>query len=429
MAKVGQKNDRTAESTEAAAVPGSAAGPERLQTAIRITSPASWVIGAVFAFVTVAVIIWGVLGELSTRVNGLGLVFAEQGDIYDLRSVAAGTVTEVAVSVGDNVKNSQLIARIAHPNRDAEIRAAKQKVTQLQQVYDQRQKRIDAELVDRKAAMDKQIAGLRNQEATLGERLSYLTTLLATMEAELKQQLVTEARVEQVRTDIASARVQLYEAEVKITQASLQYLENVDQRHYELAQLRRDIEDAESRLDVLRQTQIDESIITAPEAGRIISVETKVGDVVAEGTPIVRIDREGGELRVLGFFDAAAGKKIGPGMDVSVSPSTAERAIWGTIRGKVKRVSVVPETLASVDNLLGNRELTEQIFASGPPIMVEVTLETNPSTPSGLDWSSGTGPPYRITHGTMSAVSVVIRKEVPANLVIPIFRSWIGHGS
>lgn len=405
------------------------AGPQRLQTAIRITTPASWVIGAVFAFITVAVIVWGVLGELSTRVGGLGIVLTEGGEVFELRSAAAGTITDMPVAVGDTVTKGQLVARIGQPGRDSELQATWQKIERQQQAYTDRDRDVRKDIADRRAETERQIAVLRQKEATLTQRIAYLSDLLKILVEDRKQQLVTEAQVQQARTELADTRVRLSETRVEISQANLKFLEFEDQRQDELSALRDELEDANGRLETLRLTQQEETVVTATEAGEVVSVEASVGDVLAAGAPIARIDGEGGALHVVGFFEAADGKKIAPGMDVSVSPSTAERALWGTINATVKRVSQFPETLASVNNLLANEQLAEQIFASGPPILVEVELRTNPNTPSGLDWSSGDGPPYRITHGTMAAVSVVVRREAPANLVIPVFWRWVGHGS
>ncbi|WP_349367902.1 NHLP bacteriocin system secretion protein [Salinarimonas sp.] len=406
-----------------------AAGPERLQAAIRITTPASWLIGAIFAFITVAVLVWGVLGVLTTRVAGIGIVMAEDGDVYELRSVDAGTVVALTVGVGDTVEAGQLVARIGQPGDDARIDAASKRVERLQQGYDLRRAQVDADLVERRQATERHVAVLEGKKQTLQQRVGYLSDLLGTVEEQRREGIVTEARLQEVRTALADARLQLNESDVEIAQANLDYLEFEDQRQDDLETMRRDIEEASTDLEMLRRTRADRSRITATRSGRVIGVSAQVGDLVTLGAPVVRVDAEGDGLRVLGFFEAPDGKKIGPGMDVSVSPSTAEPAIWGTINGTVKRVSQLPETLGSVINLLGNEQLAQQIFASGPPILVEVEMASDPSTPSGLDWSSGSGPPYRITHGTMSAVSVVVREEAPANLVAPVFWRWIGHGS
>ncbi|MCR9177089.1 MAG: NHLP bacteriocin system secretion protein [Alphaproteobacteria bacterium] len=406
-----------------------AAGPERLQTAIRITTPGSWIIGAVFAFVTIAVIVWGVVGELTTRVGGLGIVLSSDEDIIDLRSVAAGTVIDLPAKIGAQVTKGQLIARIGQPGGESALDAARQRIERMQQNYNQQQSIVRADLENRKSATENHKNSLIEKKNTIIQRSNYLSALLKTAEAELRQRLVTEARVQSIRDDLANARVQLNEIDIQIAQAELDYLEFKDARETDLSRLKQELQTAQDDLETLRQTQSDETLVTAPISGRIISIETRVGDVLAAGSPVARIDSEDTNLGVVGFLKASDGKKVSSGMDVSVSPSTAERAIWGSIKGKVKRVSELPATLASVNALLVNPDLAEEMFGSGPPILVEVELDKDPNTPSGFAWTSGEGPPYDITHGTLSAVSVVVRREAPANLVIPVFWSWVGHGS
>ncbi|GGK48814.1 NHLP bacteriocin system secretion protein [Salinarimonas ramus] len=404
-------------------------GPERLQTAIRITDPGSWIIAAVFVFVTIAVIVWGVLGVLTTRVGGLGIVLAQDGAVYELRSVGDGTVVELAVDIGASVTEGQIVARIGQPGDAVRIEAANQQIQRLQDTYDVRSAQVRVDLAERRSATDRHIAVIEDRKRTLQQRVDYLADLLAVVERERREGLTTEARLQQVRADLADTRLQVNESDVEVAQANLEYLEFEDQRQDELDALRREIAQATADRDILERTHSERTNVVAGRAGRVIGLSARQGDVVSVGAPVARIDAEGDELRVVAFFEAADGKKIGPGMDVAVSPSTAERAIWGTIQGTVTRVSELPETLASVTSLLGNQQMAEQVFASGPPILVEVTMKADASTPSGLAWSSGEGPPYAITHGTMSAVSVVVREEAPANLVIPVFRSWVGHGT
>lgn len=405
------------------------AGPERLQTAIRITTPGSWIIGAVFAFVTVAVIVWGVVGQLTTRVSGLGIVLASNEDIIEVQTASAGTVVEMPRIVGDPVKKDQLIARIGKPGGDAEIDSAWKRIERMQAELDRRRKSVKVELDGRKSATENHKAALAAKKATLNQRLGYLESLLKTLEAERRQRLVTEAQVQTVRNDIADTKISLNEIDIEIAQADLDYIDLQTALQGELNRMEQALADAEGDLETLRQTQADETLVTTPIPGRVISIEARVGDVVPAGSPIARIYADGGKLGVYTFVKAADGKKVSAGMDVSVSPSTAERAIWGSIKAKVKSVSELPETVSAVNTILVNQELTDKMFASGPPILIEVELLTDPKTPSGLAWTSGQGPPYRITHGTLSAVSVVIREEAPANLVIPVFWSWIGHGS
>jgi HlyD family secretion protein len=415
------------ERADAAAAP-SEVGPQRLQTAIRITTPASWIVGAVFAFLTVAVIVWGVLGELATRVSGLGIVSTENDEVLVVRSLAAGSLSSLAVAPGDQVEKGQVIARIGVPGQEAEVRAARRDVELLSRQYQQEQQRQQKDLSERLDEVSRKTGILEERKQLLRQRIGFLSDQLSDLQDELSQGLVVAATVQDVRDKLADARVQLNQVDIEISEANLDYLEYADQREADLASLNRQLAAAEATLERLQAEQSAETEVRAEVAGQVIELDAEPGQVVDEGDALLRIDAEGGELRVTAFFEAADGKKVGVGMDASVAPSTAESAIWGTLVGKVARVSELPATLEAVTETFGNAQMAEEIFSSGPPILVEVQLLEDPSTPSGLKWSSGEGPPYRITSGTMSGVSVVVRREAPANLVIPVFDRWIGHG-
>jgi NHLM bacteriocin system secretion protein len=412
-----------------ASADGLAAGPERLQTAIRITSPGSWIIAAVCAFATLVVIIWGVFGELTTRVSGLGIVLAADEDILELQSSGPGTVIEIPFKVGDQVAQGDLIARLVRPGGDSAIVAASQRIARMQGSYDRRQKEVQANLASHRAVTENHKDALADKKQTLIQRVDHLTMAMKSAEAQFSKGIVSAERVQALRDDLDDAQAALHEIGMEIPKAELAFLEFQEGRQAELSSLERELEDAKGDLETLRQTQADETRITAPISGRIISVETAIGDVLAAGAPVSRVYADSTSLRVVAFLKASEGKKVSPGMDVSVSPSTAERSIWGSIRGRVQSVSDLPATVAAVNTILVNPDLTEEMFASGPPILVEVVLQKDPNTPSGLVWTSGNGPPYAIDHGTLSALSVVVRREAPANLVVPVFWSWVGHGS
>jgi HlyD family secretion protein len=140
---------------------------------------------------------------------------------------------------------------------------------------------------------------------------------------------------------------------------------------------------------------------------------------------LITVSRVGEGLQMLAYLPVSKGKRVVPGMQVLVTPTSVERDIYGSIRATVLSVGELPASEAELANRLNNAALVEQMMAGGAPIQVVIDLKTNKSTTSGLDWSSSDGPPIKITPGTTALATVSIREVAPIDLVIPIVQTWV----
>src|SRR6201986_3969825 len=67
-----------------------AASPEQFDHLVVITRPSDWIWAAVICFLLVAVIVWGVVGRIPTRVTGEGILISNGDKVVDAVSAAAG---------------------------------------------------------------------------------------------------------------------------------------------------------------------------------------------------------------------------------------------------------------------------------------------------------------------------------------------------
>jgi len=86
---------------------------------------------------------------------------------------------------------------------------------------------------------------------------------------------------------------------------------------------------------------------------------------------------------------------------------------------------VTPEGMAAV---LHNEALVRSFSHEGAPYSVLVQLERDRAAVSGYRWSSGTGPPIRLTTGTIARAEITTREQPPIDLVVPIMRRVSGIG-
>ena len=175
------------------------------------------------------------------------------------------------------------------------------------------------------------------------------------------------------------------------------------------------------------------SRVVALQSGVISGIFTGTGDPVSKGSPLFLLaagmDAPGkahGELRL--YASPFAGNKVTKGMAVRFSPSTVSAQEFGTIPGKVVRVNTWPKSKEELTHELGNEELANLLLteAGGPPVLIVVHLQRQAKTFSGFAWSGGDGPRLAIPEGTLGEGHIVIRRQRPAELVLPWLKKSMG---
>jgi multidrug efflux pump subunit AcrA (membrane-fusion protein) len=154
--------------------------------------------------------------------------------------------------------------------------------------------------------------------------------------------------------------------------------------------------------------------VSSPVEGTVATVLVRAGGVTDRGTALVTVEPASSEAVVVGFVPAGPGKRVQPGMDAQVAPESVPRSQYGTLKGKVTAVSPVPVPPERVILVVGgNASLADYFFTEGPILEVTVRLLDDPSTPSGYAWTTGDGPPGKVTLGTLASVEVVLSEEAP----------------
>lgn len=85
------------------------ASPERLDELMQVTRPMGWLALAAIFVLLGATIVWSMLGSVSDRISGQGVLIS-RGGVFRVKSLAAGQITAVRVSVADTVEKGQVLA-------------------------------------------------------------------------------------------------------------------------------------------------------------------------------------------------------------------------------------------------------------------------------------------------------------------------------
>lgn len=170
--------------------------------------------------------------------------------------------------------------------------------------------------------------------------------------------------------------------------------------------------------------------ITSPFAGEVAEVVAKPGSFVQAGDPVVNLTSEVGELQALLFLPLDQGKKVRPGMNARIAPSTVQTDEYGYLMGVVAQVAEYNSTREELAELLGSQDLAE-LMTSGSkyqaaPLQVKVRLVEDLDTPSGFRWSSQQGPNFELRDGTLVMANIVTGTQRPIDMVVPYLDKVLG---
>jgi len=379
------------------------ASPERLDVAMAVTSPRGWVALWTGGAVLLCVIAWGIFGSIPTRVDGAGILL-RGGSLREIRAEGGGTLVALTIKVGDVVQADQPVGEIDQQD-------TAEQVNQLKVKYERAVQELATATVEDEATM----AGYRADLARVQSEAGRLEVDLVQKRDLLKKGLITRQRVEQQEQQLLSLRVQA--TQINATIRSVQ--QSARARATAVEQARLEYERASKSAALVTR-------LTSTVAGRVVELKRRMGDKVIQGEAIAVVEPPSAMLEPLVYVDAALGKKVKPGMEAQISPSTVKAEEYGFLRATIKTVGDYPVTPQAVSSALANEALAQQLLGGSAKIEVWAQLVSDPSTPSGYGWSSSAGPPFKIDSGTQIAVSVVVERRPPISFIIPMIRGAVG---
>lgn len=456
--------------------------PERLDQLLRVVGPRNWLALAAAALALGGALAWSLLGRVPITVEGQALLVRPR-QVVAFQAPAESRVAEVAVQVGDRVTAGQALARMALPDLEKELEQQRENLISLEARHgelDALEREQAAQerslLADQRGLLERRMQSLaqraessrsHNAELIAQQRrnLEIARSLSEELESTLQErqqsfsvledqgliardQLV-EARSRTIDKQLALAELAVLEQELRmrevqthddyenqldsVVELGLQskdlerraMLIDIDLRRGDLARAA-ERQQVERRIEQLAARIKAEGDVLAEYDGRVLEVAMFVGQRVELGSRLGRLEIEDGDaaLMALVYFDVEDGKRVRQGLELLVSPSTLPRERFGSILGRVRRVSDLPVTVEAVANQVGDLELARTLVAGPARIEVLAELVADPAAPSGYVWTSGRGPfDLRVTSGTTASARVVIDRRAPITFVLPILRS------
>lgn len=401
-------------------------GPERLDTVFVAASPGYWIAFLAVALLVAAAVAWSLVGRLPTRIAGNGILLSARGEVFSAPARGPGVLMEFRVQPGQRVVAGQTLAIIDQTltirRRDAEAATlAQMEARHADLVAEERQQRTR-----RVAILDAQQEALTEQLKRTRNRLQAVRTLAADQRTLMERGFVTRARVLEAERELNDLAERIDGLEQKTLSLTAEELSRQADWRLKLLDHENDIKRQQDKLQTVELELRTNSAVEAPIDGIVTELAASLGDVVAAGAPVLRIVQESEHLDALVFLPPLKAKQVDPGMAVQVEPGVAKKEEYGAILGRVRTVSDLPASREALASMLHNEELVRLFMKEGPPVIVRADLETAPDSASGLRWAGGRGPDFRIEPGTLARLTVSVREQAPASLVLPFLRSLIG---
>lgn len=394
------------------------ASPERLDVLMQVTSPKGWAALLTMAVIIAGVIGWSIVGSMPEEIDGQGMIL-RGGGTRDVLSSGDGVLAKLTLQVDQMVKVDDLVGEVAGVDVAGRVDVARQKYEDASREANAGRAEGQANIQGVRATQQGNQADIDRTDGDLARAREQLTRL----QDLFKQQNTTASRVQAAERDVNALQSRISALRAQIAQGDAQ-IRGIQERMRALDQNAAALKaEYESAVKGVANT----SDVKATVAGRVVELKKKVGDRVSRGEVLAVIEPPSGAIEPVVFVPANQGKRIQPGMEVQISPSNVKREEFGFIRGTVGAVSEYPIDVGGMMSVLNNDALVKEIQADGSAkIQVRIKLTPSSTTPSGFQWSSSSGPPFRIGGGTQVAAAVIVERRAPISKVLPLIKGAIG---
>ncbi len=406
--------------------------PDELDTLLQITSPKTWVALITMMCCLIVVLLWGVYGQISYKINGSGILMSSKG-LFTISAPSGGQLSIVQVEVGKKVNKGEVVAYIIHPNEVAEVDVAKKKLDKLLADYKTLES-VEQETLNKKAtafASRKKEINLSIQ--TNQSKIKRLDQRIKGQQALLDKGLLTKHTVSAIIEDRDNTWVQILTSKNGLEQLNVEIYQAQLQKNDKLKKMNEKIQDAKNDFQLKTLNLKETADIISPLDGVVVELPVQVGDRVSVNQVIMTLEQlteKKLDLMIVQYYPAISAKKISQSMTMQVAPGTVKVDQFGYALASVYYVAEFPATKVQLMEDFHNETLVKQILSRGTVLEVRASLEKDASTFSGYRWTSSGGPPLKLGAGTECTSSVIVESVSPITLAIPMLKKYLlGIGS
>ena len=399
--------------------------PEQLDRALYVTTAKAWLALCVLIAMALAVILWAVLGEVSSYVKADGIILSRAGMVFDAASSSSGKLARILPEVGKTVAEGDLVAEIFDAETMERYSGALALAEERSRILQDRESEASEENALASQNVAKQRKRLEELERTGRELVENAEERLRIDRSLLERGIFNRAAVARSEQALDLARRNLFDALRRRDELEAGELRRRNETEARVTLAKAEHLEAERLVNelgaVIRTWRIE-----APVTGRVTEIKAQIGATLEPGQPVISIETGGEGFDVLIYVPPVDGKRVEAGMPALVSPATARHEEFGYMLGTVESLSEFPASLNGMIAVLQNEDLARTFSKAGPPYPGRVALTHDPSTASGFAWTSPKASEVDITPGTLTKVEVEVSSQPPAELVLPWFKESFG---
>lgn len=151
--------------------------------------------------------------------------------------------------------------------------------------------------------------------------------------------------------------------------------------------------------------------IRSAGTGVVTEINVQQGTHVNPGDQLALVKPIGWPSVIYSYIPSVAVSDVKPGTKARVRFAGGIGATYGDALGTVQSVARFPTSPQRLESILHGGAAAAQ-FASGPKSEVVIVLDQSASTPSGLVWAAGSGPPG-VPLGLPAGVQLIIGSRHP----------------
>jgi membrane fusion protein len=376
---------------------------------VRVSPPWTWALLLVLLSGVGSALLASILGRVEVNGRARGILRPPSG----IRVVIAkldGTVGQVDVRSGQQVKAGAMLVRIEAPPVQAQLLEARRQLESVRRhfkVTAAQQDRSHAEQTRRLAA---RMARLHEQ--SLSQRHS-----IAIQELNLQRNLDLEqagvlspARADEAREALAQAQRQLCQSDQALEMASQERAALESGRQERLWQRRQTIQNAEVRAEALA-FMLGQTRLEAPEDGMVEAMLVRPGEVVKAGQALCKLIPQKAPLEVVAFLEEKDRAFVRLGDEVRLELDQLPYAEYGTVRARVERISADLASAFEIHEALGDNP-----FPDVPTFRVALRL-----TDTRVVEKAG----FPLRSGMLMNARFTLRRQRLVTLVLDPLRKWL----
>jgi HlyD family secretion protein len=402
--------------------------PEQLDQLMKVTDARGWIVLGALGVILSTAVVWGVVGSLPESVVGPGML-VKSGGVFEVIASSGGRVADIAVSVGDEVTEGQVVARLAQPELADRLREARAVLETLRAEHAELERHGSQDVALQTKLLARQRETARQRIEAAEQSAKSYREKLGIQEQLVQEGLLTRQTLLATRQQLDEARNRAGDGQSELAQIAVKELELRGRRDEEARGSRTRMEQQERTVSELSREMKGTTEITAQQTGRILELLTEQGAIVAKGDPVLTLDLTGRtvkDLEAVIFVPSEHGKQVKVGMHTLIAPSTVKQEEYGMMLARVTYVSDFPATSRGMRRVLKNEKLVSTLAGSDAPYEVHADLLVDAETASRYRWSSSQGPPLKIQSGTLASARITVGRKRPIELVIPLFREYTG---